>query len=290
MGNILITGATGNIGSEVIRFLIQSDAKNKIFAGVRNIDKAKNIFTSYPMLNYVHFDFEDFETFDTALNGINKVFLLRPPHIADVDKYFSPLIVKIKEKKIQQIVFLSVQGAEKSKRIPHYKIEQLIKSHHLDFIFLRPSYFMQNLTTILLNDIKTKHAIILPAGKAKLNWIDVANIGEVAAIVLNNFAAYKNQALEITGLENENFEKVTALISSTINTKIRYKNVNPFQFYRIKKKEGMVKGMIIVMILLHFLPRFQKEPKISNFYEKLTGKKPTNLKTFLEREKKQFIA
>lgn len=46
------------------------------------------------------------------------------------------------------------------------------------------------------------------------------------------------------------------------------------------------KGMIIVMILLHFLPRFQKEPKISGFYEQLTGKKPTDLLKFIERVKK----
>jgi len=46
--------------------------------------------------------------------------------------------------------------------------------------------------------------------------------------------------------------------------------------------------MIIVLILLHFLPRFQKEPKISDFYERLTGKKPTDLKSFIEREKKKF--
>jgi len=50
----------------------------------------------------------------------------------------------------------------------------------------------------------------------------------------------------------------------------------------------MVTGMIIVMILLHFLPRFQKEPQISDFYEKLTRKKPTDLKTFVIREKRQF--
>jgi len=50
----------------------------------------------------------------------------------------------------------------------------------------------------------------------------------------------------------------------------------------------MASGMILVMILLHFLPRFQKEPGISDFYERLTGKKPTDLKTFIEREKKVF--
>lgn len=288
MNNILITGATGNIGFEVIRFLTKLDSSNKIIAGVRNIKKAKNIFQDYPDLDYTHFDFEDFNSFDNALNGIDTVFLLRPPHISDIDRYFKPLILKIKDKKIKQIVFLSVQGAEKSKVIPHNKIERLIIENGLDFIFLRPSYFMQNLTTTLIGDIQTKRKIILPSGKAKFNWIDIENIGEVGAIFLNKFNDFKNQAFEITGLENEDFKKVTELINKSIDNPIKYINANPLKFYQIKKREGMIKGMIIVMILLHFLPRFQKEPKISGFYERLTGKKPTGLKEFIEREKKQF--
>jgi uncharacterized protein YbjT (DUF2867 family) len=210
MRKILITGATGNIGFEVIRFLAKIDSSTKIIAGVRNIEKAKGVFKDYPDLEYTHFDFEDFTTFDTALNGIDTVFLVRPPHISDIDTYFKPLILKLKEKNIQQVVFLSVQGAEKSKVIPHNKIERLLTEHGLDFIFLRPAYFMQNLTTTLIGDIQTKREIILPAGKAKFNWIDVENIGEAGAILLHKFGDYKNQAFELTGLENENFEKVTA--------------------------------------------------------------------------------
>jgi uncharacterized protein YbjT (DUF2867 family) len=288
VSSILITGATGNIGSEVIRFLTRIDSSNRIVAGVRNIEKAKNAFKNYTDLAYTHFDFDDFDTFDSALNGIDRIFLLRPPHISDIKKYYTHLISKIKEKNITQIVFLSVQGAEKSKVIPHNKIERLINEHGLDFIFLRPSYFMQNLTTALIKDIKTKREIILQAGNAKFNWIDIENIGEAGAILLDKFNVYKNQAIEITGLENENFERVTELINNSIANPIEYKNVNPLRFFRIKKREGMVKGMIVVLILLHFLPRFQIEPKISDFFERLTGNKPTDLKTFIEREKKRF--
>jgi len=288
MSNILITGATGNIGFEVIRFLTKIGSSNRIIAGVRNVEKAKRVFMNFPDLDYTLFDFEDLDTLDNALNGIDKIFLLRPPHISDIDKYFRPLISKIKDNNINQIVFLSVQGAENSKVIPHNKIERLINDNGLDFIFLRPSYFMQNLTTTLIGDIKNKREIILPSGNAKFNWIDVENIGEAGAILLDKFEDYKNQAIEITGLENENFEKVTSLINESIDNPIVYKNVNPLRFYRIKKREGMAKGMIIVIILLHFLPRFQKEPKVSNFYERLTGKTPTNLKTFINREKKHF--
>ena len=198
-------------------------------------------------------------------------------------------ITKSKELGVEGIVFLSVQGAEKSKIIPHNKIEHLIKEYNMDYIFLRPSYFMQNLTTNLVHDIKTKQEIILPAGKAKFNWVDIKNISEVAAMVLFRFESYKNKAYEITGLENVNFNQVAHLMSEEIGLPITFRNVNPFTFFFIKKREGLRTGFIIVMILLHFLPRFQKAPKISNVYQTLMKKKPTDLKTFLKREKSKFI-
>lgn len=288
MKQILITGATGNVGFEVVRFLDKNEIPNKIIAGVRNIENAKSLFKDFPRIDFVNFDFERPETFDNALKNIETVFLLRPPHISDIEKYFRPLIQKIKEHKVNEVVFLSVQGAEKSKVIPHNKIENLIKEYQLNYIFLRPSYFMQNLTTTLLKDIQTKRQIILPSGKAKFNWIDIENIGETCSVLLNRFSEFKNQTIELTGYENINFNMVADLTSAVSKNPVTFLNVNPFKFYSIKKKEGMVSGMIMVMIMLHFLPRFQNEPVISDFYEKLTGKKPTSLSEFIEREKLKF--
>lgn len=288
MSKILITGATGNIGAETIRFLQDLQSKNQIVAAARNIEKAKKQFAEFPQLQYVSFDFENSETFSEALKNVDCIFLLRPPHIADVEKQIKPFLQKAKENEIKKIVFLSVQGVEKSKVIPHNKIEKLIKELAFDYIFLRPSYFMQNLTTTLRGDIKSKHEIILPAGRAKFNWVDISNIAEVAAILINRFSEFKNQAFEITGIENLDFYAVAELITKVAKTPIRFKNTNPFSFYRIKKNEGMVSGMITVMIMLHFLPRFQKEPKVSGFYKDLTGKTPTTVIEFLEREIELF--
>lgn len=288
MKRILITGATGNIGCEVIRFLYELKTKHQIIAGVRNIDKARNKLKDFPQLDFVNFDFENSETFHQAFKNIDSVFLLRPPQISNVDKFFKPLIAKIKDRGVNQIIFLSVQGVEKSQIIPHNKIERLIDKSELNYIFLRPSYFMQNLTTILLEDIQNKRKIILPAGKAKFNWIDVANIGEASARLLDNFEQYKNQAIEITGYENKDFYEVTELINESIEDEIEFISPNPFRFYNIKKQDGLEKEMILVITMLHFLPRFQKEPKISDFYEKLTGKKPTTLKEFINRENHKF--
>jgi len=195
-----------------------------------------------------------------------------------------------KENGVGEIVFLSVQGAEKSTVIPHNKIEKLIREFNINHVFLRPSYFMQNLTTTLLNDIQSKRKIILPAGKAVFNWIDVENIGETCAILLERFSAFENRAIELTGYENENFYTVAALISESVAENIVFENVGPLRFFSLKKREGMIPGMIMVMIMLHFLPRFQKPPVISMFYEELTGRKPTTLRQFIERRKRFLIS
>ena len=290
MRQILITGATGNIGTELIRSITTRGTDNQVIAGVRDIPKAKQIFPGFKNIDYRNFDFEDPRTFNKSLDNIDCIFLLRPPHISNIDKYFKPLIHKIFEKGIRQIVFLSVQGAERSKIIPHNKIERLIRDSGLDFIFLRPSYFMQNLTTALLKDIQVKRQIILPAGKAKFNWIDIKNIGEVAAIMLDDFDLYKNKEIELTGLENLDFYSVTELISTEINDNIEFVNVNPLKFFRIKKQDGLNPGLIIVMTMLHFLPRLQSDPIISNNFETLTGHKPTSLKEFVNRERIKWKA
>lgn len=288
MDRILITGATGNVGLEVINYLVEINSSRKIFAGVRNIERAKQIISEKNGVEFLEFDFEDPRTFNNAFRSIDRVFLLRPPHISNVEKFFKPLIESLKENNVKQVVFLSVQGAEKSSIIPHNRIEQLIKSNGLDYIFLRPSYFMQNLTTTLIEDIKQYRKIILPSGNAKFNWVDIKNIAEVSAILMENFPQYRNQTIEITGYENEDFATVASMITQRIKTPIQFESVNPLKFYLLKKRSGMQRGMIIVMLLLHFLPRFQKEPQISNFYEKLTAKKPTKLVDFIERELIKF--
>lgn len=285
MKKILVTGAGGNVGFEVIRYLVEIEGDFEIIAGARNIEAAKKLLSQFPNLKYVHFDFENPATFDEALQNIDSIFLLRPPHISDVAKYFAPLIDKIKSRGITEIVFLSVQGADKSKIIPHARIEDLIKASGVDYIFVRPAYFMQNLTTTLQKDIIEKHIIMLPAGRAKFNWIDVKNIGEAAALLIARFPEHKNQALDITGYENENFDTVCNYLTQLLPKPIHYDNANPIRFYFAKKKEGMKQGMILVMIMLHFLPRFQKEPAISNIYEQLSGKKTTRLLAFIKREK-----
>lgn len=288
MRKILVTGATGNIGMEVIAHLYPLREGMIIAAGVRDFYKSKAKFAAYPNIALVEFDFENSATFEHALDGVDCVFLLRPPHISDVKSVFYPLLESLEKLSVNQVVFLSVQGVEKSTVIPHYKIEKRIQQGALDYVFLRPGYFMQNLTTTLLADIRVHNKIILPAGKAVFNWIDVKDIGAVAARVIRQFDAYKNTAIEITGTENLNFYQVAAKMSKTLGRSIQFRSVSILRFFIHQKKRGMKTGMILVMIMLHFLPRFQRPPRISNACEAIIGKKPSPLQEFLEREKLMF--
>ena len=105
MKRILVTGATGNVGSEVIHYLFELNKNSEIVAAVRDIDSAKNNFLRFSDLIYRHFDFEDESSFNSAFRNINILFLLRPPHISDVEKFFKPLLKAAKKQKIEKIVF-----------------------------------------------------------------------------------------------------------------------------------------------------------------------------------------
>ena len=71
---------------------------------------------------------------------------------------------------------------------------------------------------------------------------------------------------------------------------MRFSSINPISFYFKKKKEGFAGGFAMVMTILHFVPRFQNEPEISECYQKLTGRKPTTLREFIEREKETLTS
>ena len=285
---ILITGATGNVGRAVIDFLIRSNTELSVVPAVRNITRARNSWSDSPQLDFRKFDFENTDTHLEAFEGIEVLFLLRPPQLAEVSKVFKPLLQTAKTCGIRKVVFLSVQGADQNSIIPHHKIEKLIVQLGLEYVFLRPGYFMQNLLTTLYSEIKNKRSISLPAGNAKFNWVDVQDIGEVAATVVQDFSRYSGQALVLTGPENRTFGEVVELMNRVSETSVVYRSVNPIQFYFKKKREGVSSAFILVMIMLHFIPRFQKEPKIHQDIFNVLKRKPATLELFLKREKHCF--
>lgn len=287
MTKILITGASGNVGIEVLSALKKLDHQIEIFAGVRDTGFDHEKIQQFN-IKTIKFDFIKIETFLPALKEIDVLFLLRPPQISDVKKYFAPLIDIAKKSSIKHIVFLSVQGVENSKIIPHHKIEKLIVDSKIPYTFLRPAYFMQNFTTTLRNDIINNHKIYLPAGHAKFTVIDVEDIGAVAAKVLTEPQNHMNKRYELTNSETLTFTEMAEKISHGIGKTIQFISPNLLQFFSTKRKENMPTMLILVMIMLHYFPRFQKTPKTTEWVKIITGKEPKSFDEFIFTNKNQF--
>lgn len=284
MTKVLITGATGNIGMEVIRALQLIDHQLDLFAGVRDMSLDKGKLSNF-QISLIAFDFTDFKTHDTALNSCDILFLLRPPQISDVEKYFKPLIESCKNKAVRHIVFLSVQGVEKSKIIPHHKIEKLIVDSKIAYTFLRPAYFMQNFTTTLRNDLLKNRRIYLPAANAKFTLVDVRDIGAVSAKILANISQHQNKSYELTSEEKLSFGEMALKLSSILGVEIQFKSPNLISFFLTKKKEKIPTALILVMIMLHYFPRFQKEPAVTSCVQEIINRPAITFDQFIKDNK-----
>lgn len=278
---LLVTGATGNVGLEVLRHLQQADHPFQVYAGVRDVALDSNALLPLNATP-VPFDFEHAERFTSVLHECEVLFLLRPPQLAVVEKYFAPLVAAAVQTGVRHIVFLSVQGVEANSIIPHHKIERLIRESGIAWTFLRPAYFMQNFVTTLHKDLIQHQQIFLPAGKAMFTLVDVRDIGLVAAVVMANYESHVGKAYDLTSDQPLTFGDMAAVIKKATGTNIIYKSPNLLSFYLRMYRQGVQPAMILVMIMLHFFPRFQKTPPVTDDILRLTGKRPFSFAEFVE--------
>lgn len=283
---LFVTGATGNVGKEVLSALSLIQHDLDIYAGMREVKESEkhNFKESTP----ITFDFTDPSGFNHALQDCDILFLLRPPQISDVTLYFKPLIEACKASEVKHIIFLSVQGVEKSTIIPHFKIEKLIVESGIPYTFLRPAYFMQNFTITLKKDIISSNLIYLPAGKAKFTIVDVRDVGLVAAKVATTTSMHINKSYELTNNEKYTFSEMAEILSAGLGRTIQFKSPNLIQFFLKKRKEDTPVMFIFVMIMLHYFPRFQQAPKCTEWVKVLTDREPTTFEQFITEHQKEL--
>ena len=143
---ILVTGATGTVGRDVVKLLSKKGAT--VRAGVRDQAKARPRFDDDIAL--VPFDFENEGSFAGALNGVAKVFLL-PPLLQNQVELTNTFVDAAKRAGVHHIVKLSAIGVDGQTQFTvgkaHAANEKHIRESGLAFTFLRPNSFMQNFIT-----------------------------------------------------------------------------------------------------------------------------------------------
>ncbi|NHT77749.1 NmrA/HSCARG family protein [Rhizobiaceae bacterium CRRU44] len=177
---ILVTGATGNIGGQVIQHLVGRGAD--VRALVRDPSKA-----NFPAgVTVAKGDFLDVDALRTAFDGVSTLFLLN----AVAPDEFTQALVALNVARsagIERIVYLSVIHPDIYVNVPHFAgkfgVERMIEQMGMNATILRPAYFIQNDLTI--KDVITGYGVYpMPVGTKGLAMIDVRDIAEIAALEL----------------------------------------------------------------------------------------------------------
>ena len=136
---VMVTGASGNVGRFVLESLLNM-GEQVVAAGV-NLDKLNVLYGKLDKVKIVNFDFTDTNTFEAALKEVDRVFLMRPPHLGKPEDLL-PFVQAMSKAGIKLVSFLSLMGIEKNPIPPHHKIEKFIEQYKLPYAHIRPSFFM----------------------------------------------------------------------------------------------------------------------------------------------------
>ncbi|WP_200411518.1 SDR family oxidoreductase [Virgibacillus salexigens] len=273
---ILVTGATGNVGKFVVKELLHM-GEDVVAAGT-NKSKLQAMFGN--TIDKVILDLTDNQTFSKALENIDRVFLMRPPHLGKPDDLY-PFIQAMKDKDIRLVSFLSLMGVEKNPFPPHHKIEKQIEEAGIPYAHVRPGFFMQNISGIHSVEIRDRDEIFIPAGKSKTSFIDTADIGLAAATLLHNPIKFKHTAHTITGKEALNYSQIAAILSEVTGRTITYVSPSLFHYrhYYIKRR-GLPKDYVNVTVALYLMNRLGTAKAVTNDFYHLTKKYPRTFKEF----------
>jgi uncharacterized protein YbjT (DUF2867 family) len=228
---ILVTGASGTVGSEVINQLSSATADANIRAGAHSIEGIKKVVKS-DIVEPIQIDYNKPDTLKDALKDVDKVFLLTPFQ-SDMVELSSNFLKEIENAgNIKHIVKLSVMGADSEPGIIgsrlHRQVEKMIENTGIPFTFLRPNFFMQNFVNFFSQTIKEQDAFYLPAEDGKVSFVDVRDIASVAVQILtkNNDGRHHGKAYNITGPEAISYGDVARILSEQLRKKISYVNIS----------------------------------------------------------------
>lgn len=272
---LLITGATGNVGQEIINIL--HTQQHFVRAAVVSAEDAQKLTAP---VQWERFDFTDPTTYPATFSNVKKMFLMRPPHISNIERDMKPAIDYAINSGVEHIVFLSLIGVENNKVVPHAKVEEILLDRPVAHTLLRCGFFMQNLSTTQRQDIQEHDEIFIPAGNGKTAFIDVRDIAAVAAKTLTE-SGHTQQAYSLTGSQALDYYQVAEIMTRHLERPIVYRNPSLLHFiYRLWRR-GYPLSYIGVVSAIYMTTRFGFAETICPDAEELLGRAPITLEQFV---------
>lgn len=273
---ILVTGATGTVGSQVVKQLTAIGAD--IRAAVRSTSKAAGM----NKVSLVEFDLNKPATVQVAFEGIDKVFLATPL-VSNMVELDAMTIEAAKKAGVKHIVRLSVMGADTEQEFPlgnlHRQVEKLIEASGISYTFLRPNSFFQNYITFTGSTIKSQNSFYLPLGDGKVSFVDVRDVAALAAVELTQNSD-ENKAYEVTGSQAISNHQIASMLSKVLGKPISYISISEDTARQSMKSVGMPEPEIELVLGLYAKQKAGNYSTISPAVEQITGKKPISFEQF----------
>jgi uncharacterized protein YbjT (DUF2867 family) len=192
----------------------------------------------------VEFDFDQPQSFVSALKGAHKVFLIARPGDNQSDRAAMPLIDEAKKQGIRLIVNLTAMGVEQDETFMLRVLEKYVEASGIPFVHLRPNWFMQNFDSgPMFADIRATGAIHLPAGDAQLSFVDVRDVAAVACAALTH-PSHEGNAYTLTGAEALSHFEVVERISKVAGKTISYAPITEEMARKGLSARGVPSGYI----------------------------------------------
>jgi uncharacterized protein YbjT (DUF2867 family) len=282
MSAILVTGATGTVGSEVVRRLSRRGAV--VRALVRDSSKAAAL-AALPGVTVCVGDLGHPSTLVEALRDVDHAMLISSsaPEMADVQSSF---VNAARTSGLRHIVKLSGIMPERDSAFRfarmHGEIEKTIEESGMAWTHLRAgeffhAYFRQ------VPAIVSRGALMLPMEEARIASIDIGDIAEVAAAILTAPAGHEGKIYPLTGPEALTMAEVAQRLSRVIGKEVRYVNVPPDDARKARLAAGMTPYMADALSELFAERRAGKESRVWPTIRDTFGWQPTSLEEFARR-------
>jgi len=217
---ILITGATGTNGREIIEQLSAKGVKARAMVRKREDVRLPRTLN----VEFIKGDFDDASSLDAALAGVEQAFLLSPSSAEQVTREAN-FIRAAKRAGVRHVVKFSILGAapnSPSRLIRrHGEAEKMLEDSGIVFTMLRPHYFMQNLLWYI-NDIKSQNVFHASLPETyKHSHVDARDNAAVAVAALTE-SGHESKVYHITSSEALTYREVAEILSQAIGKEVRY--------------------------------------------------------------------
>jgi uncharacterized protein YbjT (DUF2867 family) len=271
---ILITGATGNIGSALIQQF--TAAGIPVRALVRSPEKAKQIETDN--VEIAIGDFSQPEQLKSALQGVKKLFLLSSlePQMPQLQQQ---AIQIAKQMDVEHVVKLSVEGADPQSTLSvnrwHGEVEEYLEASGLAWTNLRPGYFMQNLLMSTAT-IKTQNSFFTVRDEMTAA-IDARDIAAVAFETLTQ-AGHEQQSYHLTGAEILSFSDMLQQLGQIIGRKLQLVQLTPADYRQGMASAGLPEWLLDS--LMEMVSASPRTPLVADTVSVITKRSPILFQQF----------